>query len=60
MNTVIDALKASGLQQNETSTTFFCIQPNYNYSKYVERGYLIGFTVSNSIHIESSNIGRLI
>ena len=30
MNTVIDSLKASGLQQNETSTSFFSIKPNYN------------------------------
>jgi len=59
MNTVIDALKASGLQQNETSTSFFSIMPNYNYSKSGNRGDLIGFTVSNSIHIESSNIGSV-
>ena len=56
MNTVIDALKASGLQQNETSTSSFSIKPNYNYSKYGDRGNLMGFTVSNLIHIESSNI----
>jgi len=59
MNTVIDALKASGLQQNETGTSFFSIMPNYNYSKSGNRGDLIGFTVSNSIHIESSNIGSV-
>ena len=56
MNTVIVALKAAGLQQNETSTSSFFIKPNYNYSKYGDRGNLMGFTVSNSIHIESSNI----
>ena len=56
MNSVIDALKASGLQQNETSTSSFSIKPNYNFSKYGERGNLMGFTVSNSIQIESSNI----
>jgi uncharacterized protein YggE len=56
MNTVIDALKASGLQQNETSTSSFSIKPNYNYSKYGDGGNLMGFTVSNLIHIESSNI----
>jgi uncharacterized protein YggE len=59
MNTVIDALKASGLQQNQTSTTSFSIKPTYNYSKYGDRGDLKGFTVSNSIHIESSNIGSV-
>ena len=56
MNTVIDGLKASGLQQNETSTSSFSIKPNYNYSKYGDGGNLMGFTVSNLIHIESSNI----
>jgi len=56
MNTVIDALKTSGLQQNETSTSSFSIKPNYNYSKYGDGGNLMGFTVSNLIHIESSNI----
>ena len=56
MNTVIVALKAAGLQQNETSTSSFFIKPNYNYSEYGDRGNLMGFTVSNSIHIESSNI----
>src|SRR5688500_2578244 len=43
MNTVIDALKASGLQQNETSTSSFSIKPNYNYSKYGDGGNLMGF-----------------
>ena len=59
MNTVIDALKTSGLQQNETSTSSFSIKPNYNYSKYGDGGNLMGFTVSNLIHIESSNIGSV-
>ncbi|HYJ03322.1 MAG TPA: SIMPL domain-containing protein [Nitrososphaeraceae archaeon] len=59
MNTVIDALKASGLQQNETSTSSFSIKPNYNYSKYGDGGNLMGFTVSNLIHIESSNINSV-
>jgi uncharacterized protein len=56
MNRVIDALKASGLQQNETSTSSFSIKPNYNYSKYGDGGNLMGFTVSNLIHIENSNL----
>jgi uncharacterized protein len=56
MNKVMDALKQSGVQQNETSTSAFSIKPNYNYSKYGDRGNLSGFTVSNSIQIESSSI----
>jgi uncharacterized protein YggE len=59
MNKVIGALKESGVQQNETSTSAFSINPNYNYSKYGDKGNLIGFTVSNSIHIESSNINNV-
>ena len=34
----------------------FNITPNYNYSANTNQGRLIGFTVSNSIQIESSNI----
>ena len=59
MNKVIDALKQSGVKQNETSTSAFSIKPNYNYSKYGDRGNLSGFTVSNSIYIESSSINNV-
>jgi len=37
MNKVIDALKQSGVKQDETSTSAFSIKPNYNYSKYGDR-----------------------
>ena len=56
MNKVLNALKAAGVQENETSTSTFSITPNYNYSANTNEGRLIGFTVSNSIQIESSNI----
>ena len=59
MNKVMDALKQSGVQQNETNTSAFSIKPNYNYSKYGDRGNLSGFTVSNSIQIESSSINSV-
>lgn len=59
MNKVINALKESGVQENETSTSSFTINPNYNYSEYGSKGDLIGFTVSNSIHIISSDIDRI-
>ena len=59
MNNVINSLKESGVQENETSTSSFTINPNYNYSEYGSKGNLIGFTVSNSIHIISSNIDRI-
>lgn len=56
MNKVLEALKAAGVQENETSTSTFNITPNYNYSSNNNQGRLIGFTVSNSIQIESSSI----
>ncbi len=56
MNKVLEALKATGVQENETSTSTFNITPNYNYSSNNNQGRLIGFTVSNSIQIESSSI----
>lgn len=59
MNKVIYALNESGVQENETSTSSFTINPNYNYSEYGSKGDLIGFTVSNSIHITSSEIDRI-
>ena len=59
MNKVLEALKVAGVQENETSTSTFSITPNYNYSSDNTQGRLIGFTVSNSIQIESSNIERV-
>jgi len=59
MNKVINALKELGVQENETSTSSFTINPNYNYSEYGSKGDLIGFTVSNSIHITTSSIDRI-
>ncbi len=59
MNKVINTLNESGVQENETSTSSFTINPNYNYSEYGSKGDLIGFTVSNSIHITSSEIDRI-
>ncbi len=53
MNKVINALKESGVQQNETRTSSFTMTPNYNYTQSGDRGVLIGFTVSNSIQIKA-------
>jgi uncharacterized protein YggE len=57
MNHVIDALKAAGVKDNETSTSSFNISPNYNYSQQQQSSArrIIGFTVSNSIQIQSTN-----
>ena len=56
LNRVLESLKAAGVQENETSTSTFSITPNYIYSSNYNQGRLIGFTVRNSIQIESSNI----
>ena len=56
MNKALNALKAAGVQENETSTSTFSITPNYNFSADTNEGRLIGFTVSNSIQIQSGNI----
>src|SRR5437867_2834665 len=54
MNKVLNVLLAAGVKQNETSTSAFSISPNYNYSQ--GRNIITGFTATNSIQIESSNI----
>ena len=56
MSKIINALKTAGVKENETSTSSFTITPNRNYSIDNNQGQLIGFTVSNSIQIYSSNV----
>ena len=60
MNKVIDALKATGIKDNETSTSSFSISPNYNYSQpsSATASRITGFTVSNTIQIQSTNINN--
>lgn len=61
MNKVIDALKTAGVKDNETSTSSFSIFPNYNYSQSSSNASarrIIGFAVSNSIQIQSTNINN--
>ncbi len=57
MNTVLEALLAAGVKRNETSTSSFNVSPNYNYSQ--GRNIITGFTVSNSLQIESSKISNV-
>ena len=54
MNKVLNVLLSAGVKQNETSTSAFSISPNYNYSQ--GRNIITGFTVTNTIQIESSKI----
>jgi uncharacterized protein len=61
MNKVIDLLKAARVKDNETSTSSFSISPNYNYSRSsdIAGRRIVGFTVSNSIQIQSTNINNI-
>jgi uncharacterized protein YggE len=60
MNKVIDSLRTDGVKENETSTSYFSISPSYNYSRPSDTvGKITGFTVSNLIQIQSTNIGNV-
>lgn len=59
MNKLLYVLKASGVQENETTTSSFVITPNYNYSESGAIQNITGYTVTNSIQIESSNINNI-
>jgi uncharacterized protein len=56
MNKIINGLKTAGVSDNETSTSSFTITPNRDYTIDTERGKLVGFTVSNSIKLDSYNV----
>ena len=58
MNKIISALKIAGVKENETSTSSFTITPNRDYTIDKNQGRLIGFTVSNSIQIDSNNVNK--
>jgi uncharacterized protein len=58
MNQVIDMLKVAGVKDNETSTSSFSISPTYNYSEPSVASRITGFTVSNLIQIQSTNINN--
>jgi uncharacterized protein len=59
MNKIISALKIAGVKDNETSTSSFTITPNRDYSIDKNQGKLIGFTVGNSIQIDSKNVNNI-
>ena len=61
MNNVLDAIKSSGGKENETSTSFFNISPNYNITQEedfqpVQSRDIISYTVTNSITVDSTNL----
>src|SRR5918995_3974306 len=64
MNKVLNALKAVGVRENETSSSFFNISPNYNLTQQEQEQYfppiesrdIISYTVTNSITVDSYNL----
>jgi uncharacterized protein len=62
MNAVLDALAEAGVPENETSTAYFTIYPKYDYN-FTEFGQqeqqVIGYTVSNSIVVDSNNLSNV-
>jgi uncharacterized protein YggE len=60
MNKLIDVLKEAGIKNNETSTSSFSISPNYKYSQssVISGRRIVGFTVSDSIQIQSTYINN--
>jgi uncharacterized protein YggE len=60
LSKVIAALKTADVKDNETSTSSFNISPDYIYSQPSSNtAKITGFTVSNSIQIESSSIDKV-
>ena len=59
MNKIISALRNSGVKENETSTSSFTISPNYNYTESGTILNITGFTVTNSVQIDSSNLANV-
>src|ERR687891_2229564 len=60
MDNVLDALKSSGVKENETSTSFFNISPNYNFTQEenfrpIQSRHIISYTVTNFITVDSTN-----
>ena len=56
MNKIISSLRNLGVKENETSTSSFTISPNYNYTESGTILNITGFTVTNSIQIDSSTL----
>ena len=61
VNNTLEALKVAGVLENETSTSFFNISPNYNMTKEevfppIGSRDIVSYTVTNSITIDSSNL----
>lgn len=58
MDSVLAALMDAGVAENETSTAYFSIHPNYNYTEF-GGNELTGYTVTNAIVVESSDLSSV-
>lgn len=59
MNNITSELRNHGLRSNETRTSSFNIFPLYNYTESGTRLNVSGFTVTNTVQIESSNLNNV-
>jgi uncharacterized protein YggE len=59
MNNITSELRNHGLRPNETRTSSFNIFPLYNYTESGTRLNVTGFTVTNTVQIESSNLNNV-
>ena len=59
MNNIVSALKNNGVNEDEISTSQFSINPNYNYSQSGNILETTGFTVTNTLKIQSMNLSNI-
>jgi uncharacterized protein YggE len=59
MSKVLGALEKVDVRKNETDTSFFSISPTYNNFQTGNVQELTGYTVTNSISIERSNLTNM-
>jgi uncharacterized protein YggE len=59
MSNITSELRNLGLRPNETRTSSFNIFPLYNYTESGTRLNVSGFTVTNTVQIESSNLNNV-
>ncbi len=59
MKAVIDGLKSSGIEARDIQTTNFSVSPRYRRFKDGRSPVIIGYTVTNSVHIVVRNLEAL-
>lgn len=59
MSKILSSLREVGIVENETGTSQFNIRPNYNYSESGTVLNITGFTVANSLEIQSSKLQNI-